>query len=170
MARRFCLNTFFFFLFPCLFCCGACCRWRDSFPRGHNDESREHFTIHQTKYSRPIENAYESNSNSDESSSEKDLLLKKKPSREWTRHRDEASVAAERTRLRAAGIAEDLERNLEEVVQVQKVASQNQLTLGNPTTLDIDSIQEAEEEEDTSFVLSALTESRDSLKMLVSSG
>lgn len=166
-VRRFLLNTFFFFLCPFLFCCGLCCRWKNAAENGENDESNEHFIIHQTKYTRQIGDVpYETEQ---ESSSEMDSLLKsnKSPKRKATTVQN----TNEANRLKAAGLAENLERNLmNKIIEVKEKRSSSLLPLGKPLAPDIDSIQEAEEEEDTSFVLTALTESRDSLKMLVSSG
>lgn len=150
--RLFCLNLIFFFLLPCLFCCTLCCRWKDKVGSGKHDESQEHIIVHQTKYTRPVDDLSDTGS-----SSETDSLLK-----------TYAHNENETYRLRGAGIADNFDKSILKGVNEQK--DLDIAILGKPLAPDIDSIQEVEEEEDTSFVLSALTESRDSLKMLVSSG
>lgn len=148
--QQFWPNLFFFFTYPAIRCSSFCCNWRDlSHGRLGRNTSRSRITIIQTQYDHE---SAEEGVLGESSSSETDLLMKPRK----THQKSE-------TRLRAAGVANEIDN----------FVNSHHVTINNeryPLESSRLSEQEAEEEEDTSFVLSALTESRDSLKMLVSSG
>lgn len=169
-CRQFRMNLIFFFIVPCLYCCSKCCgnEWKDlsNLETGTSDRLergrlKKQFIIKREKYEVYDDSPIGSDNDSDVPSEKTNLLF---PCASKYSHEKKEN---------------DRIDNNNNNRQVADVAPQNNRHDGSKDSIrpsagysvEYDAIDEEEEEkEDTSFVLSALTESRDSMRCLVSSG
>lgn len=175
-CRQFRMNLIFFFIAPCLYCCATfCCKWRDiSDPTTNGTDVLEkgrlkkRFVLKREQYEVPegdeVDDADDSTSESNtDVPSEKIRLLG---------HSYDSYAAAEKyikekrkkynDRFNNSQVADGTPQN-------NKNDNHPRASAGLASYKTIDEDDEAEQE-DTKFVLSTMSESRDSMRCLVSSG
>lgn len=185
--RRFFMNLFFFFITPCLWCCGKCCGWHDGLSDDSNEKGhhlKKQLIIKQEQYHAysKEEDDLSSDAESDVPSETHNLLYSFNNNKNKTVHHNEQENNRHSNKQNNNKYNErngscsykkgNVDNNNGRCMPDVTPKNNRLKGAGFQPVLDTENIinNEEEEEEDTSFVLSALTESRDSLKVLVSSG
>lgn len=162
-CRQFRMNLIFFFIVPCLYCCSKCCgKWKDlsnlgtASDRLEKGRLKKQFIIKQEKYEVNEDSLIDSDIDSDVPSEHTNLLY---------------PFSHKKNKKKNDRINNNNNRQVADVAP-QNNNNHSKNDHSRPSAgYSVDyTIDEEEEEEDTGFVLSALTESRDSMRCLVSSG